>query len=135
MPPLATLSDRARVPAGDLLPSDLEHPEFSLEAYEAASLPPELSEWCFNLVRDNMRDTYIAASWPWDDAEKRKEMAEPGGRYFVARPRGGGDPAGMVYFQFLMEDDGDRDDGKQLCAAYWWAPMPGSDGVGLTESV
>lgn len=68
-----------------------------------------------------MEAIYKSADWAWDDAEKRKEMLEENGRYLVVYPESGEEPVGMVYFQFTMEDDGDRSDDRQLPCIYWWA--------------
>jgi GNAT superfamily N-acetyltransferase len=46
-------------------------------------------------------------------------MLEPEGRYLIVYPVGGTEPVGMTYFQFVLEDDGDSDDNKQLGCIYW----------------
>lgn len=69
----------------------------------AAEAPPELREWAFQLVAENMQALYEASLWGWSENAKRKELAHKDAWYLVARTVEGGEPVGFVHFRFDMD--------------------------------
>ncbi|KAJ3077577.1 ndufv1NADH dehydrogenase flavoprotein subunit 1 [Quaeritorhiza haematococci] len=108
-----------------------------IKLYTLETLPPDLLEWAFQLVKSNMYNLYVSAKdTGWSDEKKRDEMREPDARFLVAHLRrtassgglGGGEdgvrteepgePVGFLYFQFTMEDAGPDDDDVQVAVVY-----------------
>lgn len=75
-----------------------------VRATEAA---PEVREWAFQLVSENMRELYEASHWGWSENAKRKELGHRDAWYLVARTdredKDTGEPVGFVHFRFDMD--------------------------------
>lgn len=44
-----------------------------VQPYAASTLPAELHEWCFQLVKSHLQDMYEPV-WGWDDTRKRAQL-------------------------------------------------------------
>ena len=61
----------------------------------------ELKTVMFDMLRDNMRDHYIAAHWGWDDGAKQRELFDPEARYIVVYDAD--KPVAYLHYRFVYE--------------------------------
>ncbi|KAJ3193108.1 hypothetical protein HK101_005398 [Irineochytrium annulatum] len=95
-----------------------------LKAYSIEDLPEAWFEWCFQLVKTNLYDLYVAAKdTGWTDRRKRAEMSEADGKYILAfSDEAMQQPVGYVYFQFCMEENaGEHEEDSPVI--YWSADL------------
>eukprot|EP01105_Mastigella_eilhardi_P023234 TRINITY_DN5823_c0_g1_i1.p1 TRINITY_DN5823_c0_g1~~TRINITY_DN5823_c0_g1_i1.p1 ORF type:complete len:242 (-),score=53.91 TRINITY_DN5823_c0_g1_i1:41-745(-) len=76
----------------------------NVEYLHSESMPKELKQWCFELVRSNMMHWY-EGSWGWNDAETLAEMNNPDARYLICREQQEPcKPVAFAYFAFETQD-------------------------------
>jgi hypothetical protein len=80
----------------------------SFTAPGLAGWSPTLCDELLALTRANMQALYdgagaSAASWAWDDAGKRAELADADARYVIVRDAASDALLGFVHFRFVLE--------------------------------
>ncbi|ELT91870.1 hypothetical protein CAPTEDRAFT_94915, partial [Capitella teleta] len=77
----------------------------NISCMRATSMPDDLFEWCFKLVRDNMQSLYEQSDWGWEDEQKKAEMREDAAWFLIARENQNNSPVACVHFRFDMDND------------------------------
>ena len=79
--------------------------ELELDFFTGTTIPDNMLDFIFQLVKDNMQSLY-ENSWGWKDREKKNELSEECCRFIVARLRDEArTPVAFTHFRFTLEED------------------------------
>ena len=83
----------------NLLPLPLDDPcllrevgaacdDIKITYHTASSIPKDLMEWAFRLIKTNMKESYERCpGWGWKDRSKRKELMNSDARFLIAEAK------------------------------------------------
>jgi len=74
---------------------------YSLEF--AARISKELKGELLKLLEENMRPSYEAAGWGWNEKKKLRELSDEEARFLLIRSKSDGWLVGFTHFRFLVE--------------------------------
>ncbi|ORX61306.1 hypothetical protein DM01DRAFT_1331918 [Hesseltinella vesiculosa] len=90
-----------------------------IDYYHAATIPPDLANWAFQLLKNNLYHLYTRSNLGWDEAAKMTDLQAPEARYLVARSaHDPSDLKGFLMFQMVLEETMDDDVMAEVAYCY-----------------